>query len=83
MTMDSVYIGYIIVYISWTSTELFCVRLLSVMRGHSVVFIPNVLRLRSISIPDVIHYIFLTILILEKEPIFPFFMLSAKQGNYW
>ena len=23
------------------------------------------------------------ILILEKEPLFPFSMLSAKQGNYW
>jgi len=23
------------------------------------------------------------ILILEKEPVFPFLMLSAKQGNYW
>ena len=23
------------------------------------------------------------ILIIEKEPVFPFAMLSAKQGNYW
>ena len=23
------------------------------------------------------------ILILEKEPVFPFSMLRAKQGNYW
>jgi len=30
------------------------------------------------SIPDVIHYI----LILEKEPVFPFLMFSAKHGNY-
>jgi len=29
-----------------------------------------------------LHYYFL-ILILEKEPVFPFSMLSAKQGNYW
>ena len=28
-----------------------------------------------------LHY-FLS-LILEKEPVFPFSMLSAKQGNYW
>ena len=45
-----------------------------------VFFIPvttaNDLRLRRISIPDLI-------LILEKEPVFPFSMLSAKQGNYW
>ena len=26
---------------------------------------------------------FLTILILEKQPVFPFLMFSAKQGNYW
>ena len=35
------------------------------------------------SIPDFIHYIYFPILILEKEPVFPFSMLSAKQGNYW
>ena len=28
-----------------------------------------------------LHYF--PILILEKEPVFPFSMLSAKQGNYW
>ena len=28
-----------------------------------------------------LHYFH--ILILEKEPVFPFSMLSAKQGNYW
>ena len=33
------------------------------------------------SIPDFIHYIYFSILILEKEPVFPYF--SAKQGNYW
>ena len=35
------------------------------------------------SIPDFIHYIYFPILILEKEPVFPFWMFSAKQGNYW
>ena len=35
------------------------------------------------STPDFIHYIYFPILILEKEPVFPFFMFSAKQGNYW
>ena len=34
------------------------------------------------SIPDVIHYIYFPILIHEKEPVFPFLMFSAKQGNY-
>ena len=43
----------------------------------------NDLQLRRISIPDPIHYIYFLILILEKEPVFPFSMLSAKQGNYW
>ena len=34
------------------------------------------------SIPDFILYIYL-ILILEKEPVFPFWMFCAKQGHYW
>ena len=50
-------------------------------------FIPattaNDLQLWRISIPDFIHYIFCPIFILQKEPVFPFLMLSAKQGNYW
>mgnify|MGYP000163888099 CR=1 FL=1 len=54
-----------------------------------VFFIPatttNDLRLRKISdfytrsYP--LHYFL--ILILKNEPVFPFSMLSAKQGNYW
>ena len=35
------------------------------------------------SIPDFIPFIYFPILILEKEPVFPFLVLSAKQGNYW
>ena len=35
------------------------------------------------SITDFIHYIYFPILIPEKEPVFPFLMFSAKQGNYW
>jgi len=27
--------------------------------------------------------VYFSILILEKEPVFPFLMISAKQGNYW
>ena len=36
------------------------------------------------SIPDFIHYIkfYFPILNLEKEPVFPFLMFGAKQGNY-
>jgi len=33
---------------------------------------------KEFSIPD----IYFPILILEKEPVFPFLMFSAKQGNY-
>ena len=62
-------------------------RLLSVLRGHSIFPSPPHRSMTSdfegFSIPDLIHYIFCPILILEKEPIFPFSMLSAKQGNYW
>jgi len=34
------------------------------------------------SIPDFIHYIYLLILILVKEPVFPLLMFIAKEGNY-
>ena len=51
------------------------------------IFIPattaNDLRLRRISIPDFIHYIFCPIFIIQKEPVFPFLMLSAKQESNW
>ena len=46
-------------------------------------FHPNDLRLRRISIPDLIHYIFCPIVVLQKELVFPFSMYSAKQGHYW
>ena len=66
---------------------IFCsVRLLSVLRGHSGFSSPPQRPMTSdfegFSIPDFIHYIYSPILILEKEPVFPFLMLSAKQGNY-
>ena len=69
----------------WIS--IFSIQLLSVMCGHSVFSSPPQWPMTSIyegfSIPDFIHYIFFANLILQKEPVFPFFMLSAKQGNYW
>ena len=50
-------------------------------------FIPaattNDLRPRRISIPDYINYKCYPIFILQKEPVFPFVMLCAKQGHYW
>ena len=35
------------------------------------------------SVPDFINYIYFLILILEREPVFPFLMFIAKQGHYW
>ena len=62
----------------------FSVRLLSVLHSHSVIlprhngqWSPTSKDPRSYPL----HYFL--ILILEKEPVFPFSMLSAKQGNYW
>ena len=60
---------------------------LSVPRGHSVFSSPPQRPMTSdfkgflsqiLSIT-----LFCAIFILEKEPVFPFLMLSAKQGNYW
>ena len=64
----------------------FRVRLLSVPRGQSVFFIPatttnDILFEGFLYQINPLHYFL--ILILEKEPEFPFPMLSAKQGNYW
>ena len=54
----------------------FSVRLLSVLRGHSVFSSPPQRPMTSdfegFSIPDFIHYIYFPILILEKEAVFPF-----------
>ena len=61
--------------------------LLSVLRGHSGFFHPRHNGQRSPTSNDFytrfypLHYFL--ILILEKEPVFPFSMLSAKQGSYW
>ena len=60
---------------------------LSVLRGLSICLSPPQRPMTSdfegISIPDFIHYIYVPFLFREKEPVFPFSMLSAKQGNYW
>ena len=52
----------------------FIVRLLSVLRGHSVFSSPpqrpTTSDFEGVSIPDFIHYIYFPILILEKEPVF-------------
>ena len=65
----------------------FSVRLLSVLHGHSGFFHPRHNGQRRLTSKDFytrffpLHYFL--ILILEKEPVFPLSMLSAKQGNYW
>ena len=62
----------------------FSVRLLSVIRGHSVFFFILATTVNEgFSIPDFIHYIYFPILTLWQEPVFPCLMFSAKQGNYW
>ena len=65
----------------------FSVRLLSVLRDHRV-FHPRQngqwpTTSQVFSIPDFIHYIFCSIFILQKEPVFTFLMLSAKQVYCW
>ena len=58
----------------------FSVRIVSVLRGHSVFPSPPQRPMASdfegFSIPDFIHYIYLPILILEKEPVFS--LLNAQ-----
>ena len=63
---------------------IFSVRLLSVLRGHSVFSSPPQRPMTSeeFSIPDFIHYIFFPILILQKEPVLSLLILSSKQRNY-
>ena len=77
-TLIIVVLGIFFIYI-------FSVRLLSVLCGHSVFSSPPQRSMTSdfeeFSIPDFIHYIYFPILILEKEPVFPFLMFSAKQGK--
>ena len=54
--------------------NVFSVRLLSVLRGHSVSSSPPqgpmTSDFKGYSIPDFIHYIYFLILIHEKEPVF-------------
>ena len=60
----------------------FSVRHLSVLRGHSIFPSPPQWALKDFYTRSYqLHYFLL--LILEKEPVFPFSMLSAKQVNYW
>ena len=57
------------------------VRIVSVLRGHSVFSSPPQRPMTSdfegFSIPDFIHYIFFPILILQKEPVFSLFNVQC------
>ena len=65
---------YILLTLSFFVFCFFSVRLLSVLRGHSVFSSPPQRPMTSdfeaFSIPDFIHYIYFPILILEKESVF-------------
>ena len=79
---------YYFSFLPFTFTSIFFYRSTYVGSTWSLgFFIPattaNDLRLLKISILDIIHYIIFFILILEKEPVFPFLMFNAIQGNYW
>ena len=72
-----------------TNIKCFCffsVRLLSVLRGHSVLSSPPQRPITSDFegfLSQILSITFFVIFILQKEPEFPFSMFSAKQGNYW
>ena len=80
-------IAYHLLISSFFLVCFFSIRLLSVLRGQSVFFTPPQQPMTSdfegFSISDCIHYIYFPIFIVEKEPAFPFWMFSAKQGHYW
>ena len=70
-------------HIDFFSFLFLTIRLLSVLRGHSVFSSPPQRPMTSdfegFSIPDFINYIYFPILILEKEPVFSLLRL----GHYW
>ena len=89
MTHDPTQYGFRLYspYVLFPFFFFFSVRLLSVLSGQSVFSSPPQRPMTSdfegFSIPDFIHYIYFPILVLKKEPVFPFWMFSAKQGHYW
>ena len=66
----------------------FSVWLLSVLRGHSVFSSPPQRPMTSdfegflSQILSITFFPYLYYICIQKEPVFPFLMLSAKQGNY-
>ena len=68
---DNSFQGFFLLFLTFNFCR-FCV----IIRFFIPATTANDLRLRRISKSDLI-------LILEKEPVVPFSMLSAKQGNYW
>ena len=67
-------------------TCIFFVLFFSVLRGHSVFSSPPQRPMTSDFegfLYQILSITLFLLLILEKEPVFPFSMFSAKQGNYW
>ena len=69
-------LAYILAILSTEHSPFFGVRLLSVLRGHAFFSSPLQRPMTSdfegLIIPDFIHFIYFPVLILEKEPVFPF-----------
>jgi len=65
----------------------FSVRLLSVLRDHSVCSSapqrPTTSDFEGFLSQILSITFFVLSFIFQKEPVFPFLLLSAKQGNYW
>ena len=80
-------LAYILAILSTEHSPFFGVRLLSVLLGHaffsSPLQRPMTSDFKGLIIPDFIHFIYFPVLILEKDPVFPFWIFSAKQGHYW
>ena len=77
---------FIFIFIVLFKNKILAFDFLWVLRGHLVFSSPPqrpmTFDFEGFSIPDCIRYIYFPILILQKEPVFPFLMFSAKQGNY-
>ena len=77
-----IYIGYYYFLFFY-----FSVRLLSVLRGHSFFSSPPQRPMTSDFEGFLYQILSITLFVYlnswERAPVFPFSMLSAKQGNYW
>ena len=81
MSMNTLHLEFALSFIQHLKQTFFSVRLLSVLRGHSGFSSPPQLPVTSdfevFTIPDLIHYIYFPILIIEKEPVFSLFNVQC------